>query len=209
MKLIIKEGESVENAIKYLQDFLEKYKNEYPILKGNMNIYITLEGFGHKDCPENEKEFILSGNGDPVDVEQWRKEKAIEETFSVWKRIQEKHNASIEWVEKDIKREEEYLATAQEKGKRTDLIEKHQKQLETNKEKLNQLHEYSHYLDQLRDAIRNRRAVLFFNRYNEKSPYSYELDFYFVFEDIDGADCYINRFGLKKGLPNGYVRRRT
>ena len=40
MKLTIKSGETLENAMKYIQAFFDEMKDEYPILKTNLNGYI-------------------------------------------------------------------------------------------------------------------------------------------------------------------------
>lgn len=75
MKITIKAGESVENAMKYLQAFFDERKEEYPVLKSHMNVYVNVGGFGDVLCPDNDKILILNHDG-AIDAEKQLQEEA-------------------------------------------------------------------------------------------------------------------------------------
>ena len=207
MKLTIKKGESLDHAIKYLQEYLEQYKEEYPILKGDMNIYVTLEGFGHRVCPENERELVLTGE-ETVDIAQNRKEKAYAKVKNTWNRVLMGNAAKIREVQHDIKRDKEYLATAAEKGKRADLIEKREKLKAKHEAELDELTQMYLLLQRFNNALEEGRAVIYYvKRSRSKSAYSYILDCMIVFDNIDGLYGFCDEYGFHKGsLPYSYER---
>ena len=208
MKLTIKQGESIENALKYLQEYLELYKDEFPILKGNMNVYVTLEGFGHRGCPENDRELVLSRE-EIVDVEQIQKDRAYFKVKSVWEYSLSRNASQIKDVQREIRKDKEYLETAAEKGKRQDLIAKREKQKAKHEEELEKLTQRYLLLDRFNKALEDGRAVEFYvKRTRGKSAYSYNMDCCLVFDDIDGLYGYCDNTGFHEGvLPYSYERR--
>lgn len=128
MKVTIKSGESVENALKYLQEFLEKIKEEYPLLTRNMNVYFNLKGFGELICPENEKEYLLT-KSDEIDVDVQLRKDARENLLAFWTDYLRRntHVRSYSFLQRNIDTDRRYIDTAEAKGRRPDLVKKRQK----------------------------------------------------------------------------------
>lgn len=204
MKLIIKQGESVDNALKYLQDFLGQYKEEYPMLKGNMNIYVTLEGFGHRVCPENERELVLTGE-DILDLEQKEKDKALKAVMSRWRQVLEQNALEIRNVQRKLRLDKEYLSTAEEKGKRPDLIAKREKEKTGHEGEMDKHTQRYLLLNRFNKALEDGKAVFYYVKHTRgKSAYTYTMECILVFDNIDGLYGYCDRYGFKTGLPYGY-----
>ena len=204
MKLIIKQGECLDNALQYLQDYLAQFKEEYPILKGNMNINVNLEGFDHRVCPENEGELVLTGEN-TFDLSQSRKDEAFNEVLNVWKREMEWNAREIKNTHIDIERDNYYLATAEEKGKRQDLIDNRKKQLAENEEWLESLTQQSLIFNKFDNALVNGNARIHYVKHKMgNSVYTYTMECIIVFDNIDGLYGYCDRHGFKTGLPYWY-----
>lgn len=213
MKLTIKSGESVDHAIQYLTEFLLERKEEYPLLKGNMNVYVTLEGFGHRNCPENEKEYILTDE-QPIDVELSQLLAKKNEAKEGWKRYlavqAKKVQSAASAVDLDIR----YLETAEGKGRKPETIERRKAQLERNQTDLAQAKEWLELVQSLNEILNQGKIKWYFEKAkSSKSPYTYTITPYIIFEDGDGDNWhfvgfqsrYETAYGtLREGLPHNY-----
>ena len=214
MKLTIKSGESVGNALQYLQDFLSKYKEDYPILIGNMNVYITIKGFGNVMCPENEKEFVLSRDGvedtEPqkfFERQEWAK-KGWEKFVSV--QLNQRIKA-FDAVEADI----HYLNTAEKNGRKPATINKRKAQLELNRKILYKADKTVELVQKLNTKFKEGTIKWYFQKkLSSKSLHTYEIVPYIIFGNIDGEYWHFAAYeskwqtpygSLRKGLPKGYV----
>lgn len=213
MKLVIKSGESVDNALAYLRDFLEGYKEEYPMLKGNMNIYVTLEGFGHRGCPDNEKEYVLTG-GDPDDVEERNIGARKEEALAGWKNYVKAQYNKVKNFTTELDIAMRYIDTAEQKGRKPENVEKRKALVEKSKANLKEAEEMADVVGKLNDLLEAGNVKWYFVKHVSKSsPYNYKITPYIIFEDNAGAAWhfvgYENRYErpygcLYSGLPNGY-----
>ena len=205
MRLTIKSGESIENAMKYLQAFFDERKEEYPILKGNMNVYISLRGFGELICPENEKEYILTPNG-IVDADEELLHAAISELNKAWKRWSNAQQEcyDIRRIERMVEKDRQYLETAEEKGKRQELIDKREKQLNKNLERLKETKEEYAFYKRLIEHVNSGGAKRFFAKNRGNRYRSPSITAYLVIEDFEGFTGHFHKGYMNRGLPYGY-----
>lgn len=208
MKLTIKKGESVESAIQYLTDFLNEYKEEYPILKGDMSVYVTLRGNDNRICPENEKEFILSEEY-AVDVEGSRYAAAKENLLRMWKHTISNAARKVQVAQGKIDTDIRYLETAEEKGRKPENIVKRKTQLESNQMALRQAKEAYQWYQKLDTYVQENKVCWYYLKsVSSRSSYQYTLTAHIVFENIDGFTGYFicgNGYSnMREGLPQGY-----
>lgn len=216
MKLTINSGESVDHAIEYITDFLSSLKEEYPLLKGNMNIYITLEGFGHKYCPENCKEYILTGET-IEDVEHHRICEAKEMLKCAWKKyVQSETNRFLVAANK-VTSAESSLTSAVTRKLTEKTIELRKKNVAHAQDLLTDARGRCDIVLKLNKAVEDGNAILYTEKKvkDKKTVYSYTITPYFIFEDIDGYTGYFRAqksqtsvYGyLEEGLPYNYKKQ--
>lgn len=199
MKLTIKSGESVDNALKYLQDFLTQYKEEYPMLMGNMNVYISLKGFGDCVCPENDENHILTGSG-AVDVERVRKEEAKKVTLEGWKAYVRFEMLRPTKIEECIQREIDYLKSAEKKGRKPQTIEQHKSRLEELRTALPAAEEMNVLIKKLDEYVESEKYYWTFQKYATKNqPYNYMFYATMIFDDVDGYYSQFKGYRHKHG----------
>lgn len=212
MKLSIKSGESVDHAIQYLSDFLHTVKDEYPILKGAMNIYITLEGFGHKDYPENNKEYILTGES-IEDVESQRIRESEKTLKGEWEKFCEYEAEKYLSVAKKVSYAKSALESAEKRNLTSKTIEQRKKNVAHAQNLLVDARARLDIILKLRQAVEHNQAILYTEKIiNGKMIYSYTITPYYIFRDIDGYTGYFlvrqyksNSYGqLCTGLPYNY-----
>lgn len=219
MRLIIKSGESVEHAIKYLTDFLSQRKEEYPLLKSNMNIYVALEGFGHIICPENEKEYILTGE-EVIDTEQINIAKSQEAALKGWKAYVSYHSKQVLSASRDVDTGIQHLETAEKKKLKPETIERRKRALEEYRRELKNSQKLAAFIHQLDSLVNEGKIKWFFEKHPQKSAYYiYNLTPNIIFEYMNGDVCedwyfagymsqYETPFGsLHSGLPKGYIKQ--
>ncbi len=213
MKLIVKSGESIEHAIQYLSDFLKKYEDDYFLLKGNMNIYITLEGVGHTPCLDNDKEFVLSAE-DPEDVERNNIQFAKEKVLAGWKRFFVHECKKVQSSAGDVEFERRYIESAEKRGLKPVTIERHKSILLSCEKKHEEVKRNVNLLLKLNEIIEKEEAIYHFVKFQKGNAlYSYTITPYIIFENVDekfyhfvGYESkYKTYYGyLQSGLPHGY-----
>lgn len=202
MKLIIKSGESAENAVSFLQEFLSQYRQNYPVLKGDMIVFITLEDCEHRICPDNREEYILTSE-EIVDVETRLRQESFDKVISWWKEFVVSKQEIVSKVEKILIADIRYLKAAEEKKRRKDLIENRLKKKERNQVLLQQVTETYNYVLLLDDMFRNGNfSTVYLKQTHRGKPYGYDLDCYIVFQSMDGSIWHFGKYGLHKGFPD-------
>lgn len=206
MKLTIKSGESVDHAIQYLTDFLNAKKEEYPLLKGNMNIYITLEGYGHKDCPENQGEYVLTGES-VEDVEHRRYDEARKLLKQAWERLLRSEASKFNHAVNEISKAESSLKSAEERNLVPRTIELRKKAVEKAKENLPPAEARYDLILKLKDIVDNNKVTLYFEKVVDgKMTYSYKITPYYIFENVDGFTGNFRGVQGKDGGFYGYLQ---
>jgi len=205
MRLIIKPGESIDTALQYLQAFLDQYKDKYLMLQTGMNIYVNLEGFGHRVCPDNDKTFILSEDGF-VDLLQKEIADKRKLTLDAWNWYQEQAQRKYMHAQKAVELDEEALQSAINRNLKPRTIEQREYQLECSKKRLLQ-EECDYALAELLAICVEKGAFEW--RFNRKvlsqKPYNYAIEAYMVFSDVDGEDWYFSPQITKYDMPFGNV----
>ena len=138
MKIIFEKGIKVEQMMECLEKFISEQAEDYPILKNDMTVNITLKNNINQINPDNERIFNFSKeNIDEMEQEQKREELEHADCMfeEQWRIFIRDSSASII---REIKTDENYLAIAEEKGRSKQNIEKRKKSLEKNKKRLEQ-----------------------------------------------------------------------
>ena len=207
MKLTIKSGESVDNALKYLQEFLSARKEEYPILAGNLNIYITMKGFGNLICPENEKEYLLTREG-VVDVEQNKVSASQKTALEGWETYVSVQLKKVRKAAEAVSLDEQYLESAEDKNRKPDAIEKRKRQLEKNRSELKEAEATAKLVQKLDTLVKEGKVKWrFLKSMDRKSPYNYEISPYIIFENVDGESWHFVSFESRYETPYGSLRK--
>jgi hypothetical protein len=205
MKIVIEAGTTVTSALEKISQFLTESYTDYPVLKNNMNIYIALKNSNGQTCPDNEKEYILT-NEEVKDVFLEEKKAAYERHLSLWNSYVYSKRMNLERLHNQIEKDKNYLATAEDKKRKKENIEKrkeeylrHQKQYESDNKKLQ-------LLINLDEAVKMGTFIKYYIKNTYRSSYKYDLEVIFVFDNINGYTGFFNHSGLKDGLPQGYQR---
>lgn len=210
MKLVIKKGTSVENAMKSISEFLLDNYSDYPIIKNTMNVYIALENENGQICPDNEKEFSITQE-EVKDVMEEEKNIKLNEILDDWQSLRTHHSNRLERLEREVANDVAYLDRAKENGRKESNIAKRKKQHEKNKEELEEERKTNEKIILFDNAINENNFTVCFTKYTDRrSPYKYRLDVMLVFKDVDGYNGYFNgysghfnRRGFGRGLYDG------
>ena len=143
MKLVIESGITVDEAIDLLKMFFDEQCADYSYLKSKMNVYVDLKNDNRQICPNNEKEFVLSGKK-VVDILENEQQNIF---LAMLDRLHDdlqvlKRRCEIE--EENISKDQKYLDTAEEKGRKKDRIEQRKGELQEHLKKRTELQRKSH-----------------------------------------------------------------
>lgn len=207
MKITIKAGESVENAMKYLQAFFDERKEEYPVLKSHMNVYVNIGGFGDVFSPDNEKILILNREG-VIDAEEQLQEEARKAILDKWETFC-KRNSKFreEWsILRDIEKDQKYIETAEEKGRRPDLVEKRKKKLQQNLERLEIARQVFEYIQRIISFVNENQKTIFYTKHRESRFGRMVMRAYIIIEGPGDFVGHFDGYEIRKSLPYKYVQ---
>lgn len=180
MKIVIKSETPFAIALEKISQFLTENYNDYPMLKSNMNIYVTLKNSNGQNCPDNEKEYILTGE-DVKDV--FREEKKLSN---------------------QIKNYENYLATSKDKKRKKENIEKRREEYSKHKQQYESQNKKLQLLIDLDEVVKSGEFITYYIKTTHRLSYKYNLETIFIFDNINGYTGYFNHWGLQDGLPPEY-----
>lgn len=92
----------------------------------------------------------------------------------------------VDRLEKKVALDNNYIETANEKGRKEENISKRKIQLTKHKLDLENAIRTFELVEILNDAIRNNNYKTLFLKHTNGSAYKYRLDVIFLFENIDG-----------------------
>ena len=180
-----------------------------------MNIDITLEGFGHKDCPENCKEYILTGET-IEDVEYQRICESKEMLKHEWKKFLDGEAKKVLAAINKVSSAESALESAETRKLTEKTIEQRKKNVVHAQDLLKGARARYDIILKLSKAVEDGKAILYAEKnVKEKMVYSYTITPYFIFEDVDGYTGYFRAhksqnsvYGyLEEGLPYNYKKQ--
>ena len=207
MKITIKNGESVDNALKYLSDFLNERKDEYPILAGNLNIYVSLKGFGELICPENNKDYILTRNG-VIDLEETRINESREFALDGWKKYMSAQRKQLDSAKHKVSLDVEYLKTAEKKQRKPETIEKRKMLLEKNRVELENAEKTIQLLNSLNaHVLENKIKWHYLKKCSKNAPYSYNISPSIIFENVNGETWHFTAYKSRYDTPYGFLKK--
>lgn len=201
MKITIEKGTRVEDAIKMFSNFLNENFSEYPILKNDMRIYITLKNEDNQTCSDNEQEYILNQSGLFKNVFEDEKRRVTTELMREWGAFLHFRQKNVNTLRRKVDLDNNYLETAHEKGRKEENIEKRKIQLNNNKLDLKNAIKALELAESLNMAIKNNNYKTYFFKSQYGSTYKYRLDATFVFDNIEGYTGYFDDRGLHEGKP--------
>ena len=209
MKLVIKEGESVENAIKYLQNFLLPLSENYPLLKSNMNVYLTLEGFGHKLCPDNDEELVLLGDG-VEDLVEMKTQSSKSFTLSAWENYVTNLHYQVSSSRRCVNNAAERLASAEKRGLKPATIERYKAALEWENDFLKEHLRILQIAERLNELVLAGKFQWYFTKGpTTANPNGNTIRAYIIFDRGTSSCCYFSSYSAKRGKPTGSLRSGT
>lgn len=201
MKLVINRGTTVKSAIEQISDFLESNYASYPVLKSNMNVYITLDNSNGQVCPDNEKEFVISANG-VKDTQAEMKKRALKKALDKWQIFYNHCKSDIKSCEANIQRDVNYLETAKEKERKAINIEKRKLEFEKNTKQLEKSKGIYDTVRILDKALEEHKCLFHFFVSTGRNKYQMSMECVLVWEDIEGYTCHFTHGKLRDGKPN-------
>lgn len=174
MKLRIKKGLNLSNALELIKDFFEENCSEYDILKGDLNMYVTLKNRDNEVCPLNDKEYRMSDE-EIVDVFEEGRKEALDEVLQDWEMYYDSVKYRVKCIERKIRLDREYLSTAEEKGRSPKNIEKRKIELEKHLEEDYLSLRKFEYTAELDEKIKSKEAKIWFVQYTTKMHYQYSI----------------------------------
>ena len=84
MKITIAKGQNVDEALEQVKAFLKEKYPEYPKIKEDSSLYITLKTEDGQTCPDNEKEFTILKNT-ITDISEYNKRQALDGIKMLWR----------------------------------------------------------------------------------------------------------------------------
>lgn len=141
MKIVFEKGIEACQMMECLKKFILEQAEEYPILKNDMVVNITLKNNINQINPDNERKFTFTKKDmDEIEEEQRRKELGradwmFEEQWGLF--TLDCSDSIIREIESDKK----YLASAEAMGRSLKNIEKRKKTLKKNQKRLEQEYE--------------------------------------------------------------------
>lgn len=138
MKIVFEKGIKACQMMECLKEFILQQAEEYPILKNDMVVSITLKNNINQINPDNERRFTFTKK-DMDEIEQAQRKEELEGADWMfeeqWKSFT--HDAS-DYIIREIESDKKYLASAEEMERSFKNIEKRKKTLEKNQKRLEQ-----------------------------------------------------------------------
>lgn len=205
MKIKIAQGQNVDEALEKIRKFLTENYSEYPIIKSDASVYITLRNEDGQICPDNEKEFTFYKNH-IADVSEHNKNQALAGTIMLWNNYTKKQARAVNGLKRQIKTDESYIETAEEKKRKPENVEKRKKELEERYAKLKSIEKfYNDWVCKINKLIEEGLFTEFYVKHTFGSAYEYDLSCILIFENINGKTVHFDETGsLKEGFPKTY-----
>lgn len=132
MRIICEKGHDVHKMMKILMDFIEEETLEYPTLKEDMKIEITLKNNINQINPNNEREFYFGQK----ELDRNEAEEESELDYYLKEHWEMFLLQSIDSLMKEIETDRSYISAAEENGRKPENIERRKKALAKKEKRL-------------------------------------------------------------------------
>jgi hypothetical protein len=164
MKLIFDKNLELYDIIRLLSDFLQDKADDYRLLKNDMTVTVLLENVVGLDDPDNERVFHFN-NEDLTKYDEEKKEQAAFKLSEEWISYTIDSRKSM----KDhIETDKNYLATANEKNRSLQNIERRKKTLQRHERELVIEEERMAFISRFIDLVNEGNVKYEFVKLNDK-----------------------------------------
>jgi len=201
VKIVVEQGTSMDETLELVVSFLKNNYSDYSLLKGNLNMYITLKNDLGQVCPDNEREFVLSHNN-VVDVVRVAKEQAYKDALRAW----DFYIAGIDWeisrINKRLKTNMKYIDSAVVENRKQENVDKRIAENSQLKKRLDVVERDMFIVRSLDNVLRNGSCDKIFIQHTYGSVYKYDIECVFIFKDVEGFTGYFKKGSLRVGELN-------
>lgn len=141
MKIIFEKGIKVCQMTECFKKFILEQAEEYPILKNDMVVSITLRNNINQINPDNERKFIFTKKDIDEIEEAQRREELVRADLMFKEQWELFTQDCSESIIREIESDKKYLDSAEEMGRSLQNIEKRKKTFEKNQKHLEQEYE--------------------------------------------------------------------
>ena len=182
MKITFEKNMRLWEALELFEDFIKEQSGDYFLLKGNMTINVSLKNDIGRINPDNERQFYF----DKKQFELLQNDKRRKEDIRLedeWDLYTGNHRFSE--LVKAINADHKYLAEAQEKRRSLEKIEKRKKELQKHERQLNNEKSRLEFLKPFIEMVNEKRVKSEYVEYNYNKWVKrmiFEFDKVYVFE---------------------------
>lgn len=172
MRIIFRKGENVQGMMQALTEFMLMQSAEYPLLKDKTEINIDLKNSIGQICQDNERTFycdegkIVALGSIGTDYVDWKMGLDEEEELDCELKDQWREFVYIntDYIEHEIERDKNYIATANDKGRDPKYVELRRKNLVKNENRLKREMEKKIRLNMFIEKIRKNEVGFRYER---------------------------------------------
>lgn len=207
MKITVEKGIDVKQAISYVKEFLTNKSEEYPILKSNLNIYISLCNEEGEVIKENQSEYYISekelGEFTIKDIRKEKEDLAKKNIFKNWKEFVFAQKVRIKDLEGEILLDKTYLHNAKVRKRKQENIDKRKNSLKEKENRLEDEIKKNKLLNKLENAFNEGYYSLYYKEVEGSKKGSEKVvKAYIVFnKSVLGNVIHFDGFNIKKNYP--------
>lgn len=157
MKINIKKGQDINEAVESFKKFLEKNTAGYNILESDMNIYLTLQSEDGDVCPLNDRNFIMIDK-EIMDVDSRIRTVVRRELTSNGLKYIDNQIKEIQKLPKLVEKAEKQYIDSVEKKRKSETIKKNKEELEVLEYRLSKMDENIAYWEKVREVLENKNG---------------------------------------------------
>lgn len=173
MKINFPKGMDVYESLQLIKSFLLENCSDYPVLKNDMNIYITLTNREGMVCPYNEVNYTMLSENEIQDVDEKRKEYAKQKMLNEFRNCIEYEERRVKKYKNQYSLDLKYIATAEEKNRKIEKVEERKLRMQENEGKLQIEIDLLNKLHQLEKYLSNGEAEFIFIKKEGSKKYDY------------------------------------
>ena len=190
MKISVPQGETLENALAYLDGYLSQYKDTYGVLRGRLNLYISLESEDHTLCPDEECNIELTGEG-AYDLDESKFDAVKFVVLQRWKRYVNAVRSRPDLLQAKVYRVQKILDASGGLDLSEEVVQKRQEDVEEAIQCLEEALKERELVNTLEQRIKDNEFRWILQRLGEEGDYKeFYPAAYLFFEDKDRGTYY-------------------